>query len=124
MGLNQKLRIVSEACIGLRVLKTPAKSPQANALCARLIGTLRRECLDYMIPLTENHLRCLLHLWAHHYNTGRPHMSLGPGMPQPPASLPAALCEHRHRLPHHSQMVACPILGGLHHDYRLAQQAS
>src|SRR5499433_1419024 len=48
--------------LGLRVLKTPAKSPQANALCERLIGTLRRECLDYMIPLTENHLRRLLHL--------------------------------------------------------------
>ena len=110
--------------LGLRVLKTPPKSPQANALCERLIGTLRRECLDFMIPLTENHLRRLLHLWAQHYNTGRPHMSLGPGIPQPPASLPAALCEHRHRLPHQSQVVACPILGGLHHDYRLAQQAS
>ena len=110
--------------LGLRVLKTPAKSPQAHALCERLIGTLRRECLDYMIPLTENHLRRLLHLWAHHYNTGRPHMSLGPGIPQPPASLPAAFCEHRHRLPPPFQVVACPILGGLHHDYRLAQQAS
>ena len=76
------------------------------------------------IPLTENHLRRVLHLWAHHYNAGRPHMSLGPGMPQPSASLPAALCEHRHRLPYQSHVVACPILGGLHHDYRLAQQAS
>jgi hypothetical protein len=109
---------------GLRVCKTPVRTPQANALCERLIGTLRRECLDYMIPLTENHLRRFLHLWAHHYNAGRPHMSLGPGMPQPSASLPAVLCEHRHRLPHQSHVVACPILGGLHHDYRLAQQAS
>jgi transposase InsO family protein len=110
--------------LGLRVLKTPPQSPQTNALCERLIGTLRRECLDFMIPLTANHLRRLLHLWAHHYNAGRPHMSLGPGIPQPPASLPAALYEHRHRLPHQSRVVACPILGGLHHDYRLAQQAS
>jgi putative transposase len=110
--------------LGLRVLKTPPQSPQANALCERLIGTLRRECLDFMIPLTENHLRRLLHLWAQHYNTGRPHMSLGPGMPQPPAALPVALCAHRHRLPHRSQVVAYPLLGGLHHDYRLAQQAS
>ena len=110
--------------LGLRVLKTPVRTPQANALCERLIGTLRRECLDFMLPLTENHLRRLLHLWAHHYNAGRPHMSLGPGIPQPSASLPAALCEHRHRLPHQSHGVACPILGGLHHDYRLAQQAS
>ena len=48
--------------LGLRVLKTPPQSPQANAICERLIGTLRRECLDFLIPLTEPHLRCLLHL--------------------------------------------------------------
>jgi putative transposase len=41
--------------LGLKVLKTPPRSPQANALCERLIGTLRRECLDFMIPLTEHH---------------------------------------------------------------------
>jgi putative transposase len=38
--------------LGLRVLKTPVRSPQANALCERLLGTLRRECLDFLIPLT------------------------------------------------------------------------
>jgi hypothetical protein len=42
--------------LGLRVLKTPPQSPQAKALCERLIGTLRWECLDSMIPFTENHL--------------------------------------------------------------------
>jgi putative transposase len=47
--------------LGLRVLKTPVRTPQANALCERLLGTLRRECLDFMIPLTENHLRRVLH---------------------------------------------------------------
>ena len=41
---------------GLRVLKTPPQSPQANAICERVLGTLRRECLDFMIPLTEYHL--------------------------------------------------------------------
>jgi putative transposase len=46
--------------LGLRVLKTPPQRPQANALCERLIGTLRRECLDFLIPLTENHLRHIL----------------------------------------------------------------
>jgi putative transposase len=39
--------------LGLQVLKTPVRSPQANALCERLLGTLRRECLDFLIPLTE-----------------------------------------------------------------------
>jgi putative transposase len=110
--------------LGLRVLKTPPHSPQANALCERLLGTLRRECLDFMLPFTENHLRRLLSAWVHHYNASRPHMSLGPGIPQPSAALPASLCEHRHCLPKQYQVVACPILGGLHHDYRLAQKAA
>jgi transposase InsO family protein len=56
--------------LGLRVLKTPTKSPQANAVCERLLGTLRRECLDFVIPLTANHLRRLLSEWVCHYNTG------------------------------------------------------
>jgi putative transposase len=110
--------------LGLRVLKTPSQSPQANALCERLIGTLRRECLDFVIPLTEDHLRRLLHEWAAHYNRGRPHMSLGPGIPQPSSSLPVLLCEHRHRWPKPYHVVARPILGGLHHDYRLEPQAA
>jgi transposase InsO family protein len=47
--------------LGLKILKTPPQSPQANALCERLIGTLRWECLDYLISFTENHLRQVLH---------------------------------------------------------------
>jgi transposase InsO family protein len=62
--------------LGLRVLKTPVRRPQANALCERLLGTLRRECLDFIIPLTESHLRRLLQEWVPYYNTSRPHMSL------------------------------------------------
>src|SRR5262245_28130889 len=85
--------------LALRVLKTPPHSPQANALCERLIGTLRRECLDFLLPLAAYHLRHLLHAWVRHYNSGRPHMSLGPGIPQPPASLRVPLHGHRHRLP-------------------------
>jgi putative transposase len=110
--------------LGLRVLKTPVCSPQANALCERLLGTLRRECLGFMIPLTAHHLRHLLHEWAIHYNTGRPHMALGPGIPQPPASLPVPRQAHRHRLPAHLHVVAHPILGGLHHEYGLEAKAA
>jgi transposase InsO family protein len=77
--------------LGLRILRTPVRSPKANALCERLLGTLRRECLDFLIPLTENHLQRLLKTWVPHYNEGRPHMSLGPGIPQPPSSLPVPL---------------------------------
>jgi putative transposase len=110
--------------LGLQVLKTPPQSPQANALCERLIGTLRRECLDFMIPLTENHLRRLLYEWIQHYNAGRPHMTLGPGIPQPPGSLSAPLHVHRHQLPTPLRVVARPILGGLHHEYALTAAAA
>ena len=88
------------------------------------IGTLRRECLDFLIPLTEHHVWRLLHEWATHYNTGRPHISLGPGIPQPPGSLPALLQAHRHRLPAHLHVVARPILSGLHYEYGLEAKAA
>jgi putative transposase len=110
--------------LGLQVLKTPPQSPQANAFCERLIGTLRQECLDFMIPLTANHLRRLLTAWVPHYNAGRPHMSLGPGIPQPPVSLPAPLQTHRHRLPPHVRVSARSILRGLQHEYWLEEQAA
>ena len=109
--------------LGLRVLKTPPQSPQANALCERLLGTLRRECVDYLIPFSANHLGHVLRQWVPHSNGGRPHMSLGPGIPQPPPPLPVPLQVHRHQLPDHLRVVTRPMLGGLHHEYRLAQVA-
>ena len=110
--------------LGLRVLKTPPQSPQANAPCEWLLGTLRWECLDFMIPLTENYVRHLLHDWALHYNTGRPHMVLGPGIPQPPPHVPAPPHGYRHQMPGHLQVIAHPILSGLHHEYRLHEKAA
>lgn len=59
--------------LGVTVLKSPARSPTANAICERVIGTLRREFLDWMIPLSESHLRSFLKSWVTHYNGGRPH---------------------------------------------------
>lgn len=50
----------------------------ANAICERVIGIIRRECLDWLIALSESHLRSILESWRSHYNHGRPHMSLGP----------------------------------------------
>jgi hypothetical protein len=49
--------------MSLHVLKTPVRAPQANAHCERFIGTARRECLDWMIPLNERHLRSVLAEW-------------------------------------------------------------
>ena len=69
---------------GVRVLRTPVRAPKANAYCERLVGTIRRECLDFLIPLSEAHLRRILREYVRHYNRGRPHSSLGPGIPEPP----------------------------------------
>jgi len=109
--------------LGLKTLRTPVRAPQANAYCERLIGTMRRECLDFMIPLSEKHLRGILREWVAHYNQGRPHSSLGPGIPDPGSGLQRAEpCGHRVPIDH--QVVAKAILGGLHHEYRLERRAA
>jgi transposase InsO family protein len=103
--------------LGVKVITTPVHSPQANSFCERLIGTVRRECLDWIIPLSEGHLRRILVSWMAHYNRGRPHSSLGPGIPDPD-SRRIKPCGHRVPLGHH--VMAVSVLGGLHHEYQLA----
>ena len=58
----------------------PVASPKANS-SANGDRTIRRECLDWMIPLSEAHLRRILAEWVTHYNRGRPHSAFGPGVP-------------------------------------------
>ena len=109
--------------LGLRVLRTPYRSPQANAFCERLIGSARRECLDFVIPLHESHIRMILKPWVAHFNRGRPHSSLGPGIPEP--SFPKVpLLNKRHHSPDHHRVSAIPVLGGLHHQYKLEKIAA
>ena len=95
----------------------------ANAFCERLIGTIRRECLDWLIPIHEGHLRSIFRDWVTHYNRGRPHTSLGPAFPEPPLQA-NQFGSTGHRLPEHTEVLATPILGGLHHEYRLARHAA
>jgi putative transposase len=95
----------------------------ANAVCERLVGTIRRECLDFLIPFGDCHLRRILLEWVTHYNNGRPHKSLGPGIPEP-ISGAIHLAPHRHRLPSHCIVRVQAVLGGLHHEYRLEQAAA
>jgi putative transposase len=109
--------------MGVRVLRTPVQAPVANAYAERLLGSLRRECLDYLIPFGEEHLRRILGLWKMHYNRGRPHASLGPGLPEPPPGLPVPV-RVGHRLPKDTWVVARSILGGLHHEYELEKLAA
>jgi putative transposase len=84
---------------GLRVLRTPVQAPKANAYCERLVGTIRRECLDYVIPLSEKHLRTIMREWVAHYNQGRPHASLGPGIPDSDSRPRPRPSIHGHELP-------------------------
>jgi putative transposase len=106
--------------LGLTVLKSPPRTPTANAICERVIGTIRRECLDWLIPLSASHLRSILKSWTEHDNRGRPHMSLGPDVPDPPADLAQIPHENsRHYVDRRLVVHAKTILGGLHHEYSL-----
>lgn len=110
--------------LGLAVLRSPIASPKANSICGRVIGTIRRECLDWMVPMSEAHLRAILREWVTHYNGGRPHSALGPGVPDPPlGSTPRTEADARHRWMRGALVRAKPVLGGLHHEYSLAPAA-
>ena len=74
---------------GLAVLRSPFSSPKANAICERVIGTIRRECLDWMIPLSEAHLRSILREWVVHYNGGVRTTRWDPAYPALPQGLHA-----------------------------------
>ena len=107
--------------LGLGVLRSPIAAPKANSICERVIGTIRRECLDWMIPLSEGHLRTILREWVTHYNRGRPHSALGSGLsypPQPTAVFPKL--KSRDRLAAGALVRAKSVLGGLQHEYALA----
>jgi putative transposase len=110
--------------MGLRVLKTPVQTPVANAICERVIGTMRRECLDFVIPLNASHLYGILKEWVTHYNEGRPHMSLGPGIPRSISLFPGSRLPHRHRIAAGQRVVSRPVIGGLHHEYGLEKWAA
>jgi putative transposase len=60
---------------GVRIIKTPIRSPRANSFAERYVGTLRRECLDHLLIYGEQHLRQILTEYAQHYNEHRPHQS-------------------------------------------------
>jgi transposase InsO family protein len=58
---------------GIQILRSPVRAPRANAICERMIGTLRRELLDQILVLHEEHARRVMTEWLHHYAHGRPH---------------------------------------------------
>lgn len=75
-----------------------------------MIGAIRRECLDHVIILGERHLRQILRAYFKYYHTSRPHLSLGCNAPEPRSIEPRSK----------GQVVAIPMVGGLHHRYTRA----
>ena len=62
---------------GIRTIRTPIRAPRANAFAERFVGTIRRECLDRMLIFGRRHLEAVVHEYVEHYNSHRPHRSLG-----------------------------------------------
>lgn len=96
---------------GIRVVKTAIRAPLMNATCERILGSVRRECLDHLIILGEAHLRSVLREYVAHFNGGRPHQGIAQRVPSPG---PDDVCGST------ATIVATPVLGGLHHEYRRA----
>ena len=98
---------------GVRVIRTPVRTPRANAVAERFVATVRQECLDRMIILGRRHLVAVLQEFVDHYNTHRPHRSLGQTAPCSPTRS-----EERSTGPV-GRVVRADKLGGLIHEYRL-----
>src|SRR5436305_3383247 len=108
--------------LGYRSVEITRTCAHCKCFCERLIGSIRRECLDYVIPLSGSHLRRTLREWVNHYNTGRPHQSLGPGIPDQVEQKSPANGEME-TISKGRLILAKSILGGLHHEYRWADAA-
>ena len=96
---------------GTRVIRTPVRSPRANSLAERFVGTLRRECLDHVLIHGEQHLRNVLAEYARHYNGHRPHQSL---QQEPPQRQPGNTIDITARIERRQ------VLGGLISEYHRA----
>ncbi|MHB1553247.1 MAG: integrase core domain-containing protein [Acidimicrobiales bacterium] len=99
---------------GVRVIKTPVQA-RANAICERVIGTIRRECLDRMFILGRRHLEAVLTEYVEHYNAHRPHRSLSQRAPCTVDTPPALIGDVDL-----ARLRRTDRLGGLIHEYRIA----
>jgi putative transposase len=68
---------------GVKCVRLPARSPNLNAYAERFVGSIRRECLDRVIPLSEQHLRLIVGQYVRHYNTERNHQGIGNRLIEP-----------------------------------------
>ncbi len=99
--------------MGIEVLRTPIQAPRANAICERLMGSVRRECLDHILILSEAHLYRVLKEYVAYFNQARPHQGIQQRIPEPRGSAGGSGKDE-------GKVIGYPVLGGLHHDYRRA----
>jgi transposase InsO family protein len=93
--------------LGVEEVLTAPRAPWQNPYVERLIGSIRRECLDHLIGLHEQHLTRVLHAYIDYYHHFRPHLSLAMDCPEPRPIQP----------PERGTVIAGPVVGGLHHHY-------
>ncbi len=98
---------------GIAELRTAYRAPRQNATCERFLGSVRRECLDHPLIVSEGHLRRVLQEYVGHFNHHRPHRAL---RQQVPDTLAGGTCPVEER----GRVYAIPVLGGLHHVYQRA----
>ena len=97
-----------EQCVkalGIEQVKSAPRSPWQNPYVERVIGSIRRECLDHIVPLNEAHLRRVLREYVVYYNEARAHQSLNGDAPEPRKAETIG------------EVTSTPVLGGLHHRY-------
>ena len=100
----------------MKVIRTPARAPNANAHMERWVGTARRECLDRLLILGRRQLEHVLRIYVRHYNRARPHRALDLRPPESSAPSPArsTTAQHAHHVTRHD------LLSGLIHEYQPA----
>jgi putative transposase len=99
---------------GAEVGLTPVQAPNANAFAERWVGTVRAECLDWLLIVGRRHLEQVLRVYIDHYNRHRPHRALGLEPPAKPADPDAADEARRGGIQRRD------LLGELLHEYRRA----
>jgi putative transposase len=93
--------------LGIQEAVIAPRSPWQNAYVERVIGSIRRECLDHVVVIGERHLRRILSKYVAYYNGTRTHLSLAKDAPEPRSVQPPA----------HGAVAEVPRVGGLHHEY-------
>jgi hypothetical protein len=93
--------------MGIHEVLGAPRSPWQRAYIERVIGSIRRECLDHVLVFDESSLRRILRSYLDYYHRSRTHLSLGKDSPEPRSVQPE----------HMGRVVALPQVGGLHHRY-------